>query len=400
VTTTLEKFLAFEADLNNVLLERTTEVHLATLAILAKRHMFMLGEPGVGKSMLVDQITKRIQESRKFKWLLTKGTVPEEIFGGPDLLTFKNEGIYRRVTTGKLPAVEFAMLDEIFNASDAILNSLLLLINEGEFINPGEDSKVPLLTLFAASNSMPQTAELEALVDRLIIRVVTKAISDDSNFVQMMLAEDYEPQVYLTLDEITEAQAEVAQVEVTDSVMEAILKMRNRFKEEDIWVSDRRFHQVISIIKAEAWLNGRTSALVEDTKPLVYSMWREPSQIEKIREIIYDLADPIEAEVLALSTEMEAVFAEFKSVMADTTNPNRRGKQAMESLNYYKKAKREYLALYERAKDKGQVPTALTDFKKRLQVMGPVILREGLEIDDEDIEEFDAKIEKRSQDFE
>lgn len=399
MTTTLEKFLAFEADLNNVLLERTTEVHLATLAILSKRHMFMLGEPGVGKSMLVDQITKRIQKSRKFKWLLTKGTVPEEIFGGPDLMTFKNEGIYRRVTTGKLPDVEFAMLDEIFNASDAILNSLLLIINEGEFINPGDDPKVPLLTLFAASNTMPQSAELEALVDRLVIRVITKRISDESNFVEMMLAEEYEPQAYLTLEEITEAQEEVAKVVVTDQVMEAILKMRSRFADEDIWVSDRRFHQVMSIVKAEAWLDGRDTALVSDTKPLIYSMWREQSQIEKIREIVYDLADPIESEVLALSSEMEKVFAEFNSVMADTTNPNRRGKQAMESLNYYKKAKREWLALYEKAKEKGQVSPALTDFKKRLQHMGPIILREGLEIDEEDIEEFDAQIEKRSEGF-
>ena len=77
---------------------------------------------------------------------------------------------YVRQTNGYLPTAEVAFVDEIFKANSAILNALLTLLNERLFDNGYKRLKVPLLTLIAASNELPESEELDALYDRFLIR--------------------------------------------------------------------------------------------------------------------------------------------------------------------------------------------------------------------------------------
>ncbi|NIO11306.1 MAG: AAA domain-containing protein, partial [Deltaproteobacteria bacterium] len=67
---------------------------------------------------------------------------------------------YRRVTSHKLPEAHIAFLDEIFKANSSILNAILTLINERLFHNGKDVVSVPLLTLFGASNELPEDDEL------------------------------------------------------------------------------------------------------------------------------------------------------------------------------------------------------------------------------------------------
>lgn len=77
---------------------------------------------------------------------------------------------YVRQTNSYLPTAEVAFVDEIFKANSAILNALLTLLNERLFDNGHSRLKVPLLTLIAASNELPESEELDALYDRFLIR--------------------------------------------------------------------------------------------------------------------------------------------------------------------------------------------------------------------------------------
>ena len=77
---------------------------------------------------------------------------------------------YVRQTNGYLPTAEVAFVDEIFKANSAILNALLTLLNERLFDNGHSRLQVPLLTLIAASNELPESEELDALYDRFLIR--------------------------------------------------------------------------------------------------------------------------------------------------------------------------------------------------------------------------------------
>lgn len=393
-----EKFRALQEDIAGTVLDRHEEIHSAVLALVARQHMFLLGKPGVAKSMLFDQLTDRITDINTYKWQLNKFSVPEEIFGGPDLKMLKEEGTYRRITDGKLPQAHIGWVDEVFKANSSILNALLLIINEREFHNPGDDPHVPLVSLFTASNEMPQNAELEALVDRLLIRHIVSPLGDPDLIVQMLDAEEREPEVFISLEEIEQAHVEAQKVVIGERIFEVVLELKSKLEREGIEVTDRRLKQSMSIIKAEAWLNGHEIADVMDTRPLSYVFWRDPSQFDTVRRIVLDVADPIEREVLKLADELDKVYAEFRQVMADEDNDYARAKQSMETYKYFKKARDEYGVLRDRQIEQGRTTTkALDDMRRRLRELGPKILSEGVGLPD--AEAFDEAIEKRSKGF-
>ena len=391
-----EKFHAFETDVNVDLLDRRDEIHSAMLAMISGKHLFLLGEPGVAKSMLVDEIVRRLTPATVFKWMLTKFSVPEEVFGGLDLPTMKESGTYRRITDGKLPSVDFAFIDEVFKANSSILNALLKVMNEGEFDNPGDDPNIPLITLFSASNEMPQSAELEALVDRFTLRHIVTGLQDPALFVQMLQlpSTPREPEAFLTLDEVRQAQQEAKQVEVGNNIYDAMLELKTKLKKEGIVVTDRRFHQSLSIIKAEAWMNGNTKAQVYDTTPLQYVMWRDPAHFDLVRKIVYDLADPLEREALKLAQEIEEAWTEFQAGMSESESPHRRGQQAIQTYSYFKKAREEWKSMNEEANKSGRQSRALRDIQKRLKHLTPQVLENGIGLDAEDVSNIDAQIEE------
>ena len=43
--------------------------------------MLLIGPPGTAKSMLADELCRRLNGADYFQWLLTKFTTPEELFG-------------------------------------------------------------------------------------------------------------------------------------------------------------------------------------------------------------------------------------------------------------------------------------------------------------------------------
>lgn len=385
----LAKFLAVEADLEDVLLERRDEIHAAMLCILAKKHMFMLGSPGVAKSMTVDEIARRItglDENGYFKWLLTKFSVPEELFGGPDFKLMRDEGIYKRRTGGKLPTAHFAFLDEVFKANSAILNALLKMMNEREFDNPGDDPRVPLCTMFTASNELPASAELDALADRLHFWFFVKPIGESSNFVKMLTMQDREPRAFISIDDITQAQREIDDVIITDEILDCILELRERLSDDEVTVTDRRFRQAMDVIRAEAWMNGHNIAEVYDMKPLMHMLWRDPAQMKKVQDCVLDLTDALEKEAREVRDEFDAAYAEFRRVIDDSEHIDKRAKQGLATYEKYKQAMDDWKRLNERRKEMNRPCKALKDLKARLDQLGPIILEEGLGVSREQVE--------------
>lgn len=75
-----------------------------------------------------------------------------------------------------LVQAEVAFIDEVFKANSAILNTLLTILNERLFDNGRERVPVPLVTMVAASNEMPESEELDALYDRFLLRCSVKQV--------------------------------------------------------------------------------------------------------------------------------------------------------------------------------------------------------------------------------
>lgn len=364
--TLASKFNILEDQLNDEVFERTDEIHSAILALLSRRHMFMFGTPGVAKSFVVDRLVERIdglEDGGYFKWLLTKFSVPEEIFGGPDFKVLKDEGIYKRITTNKLPVASVAFLDEAFKANSAILNSLLKILNEREFDNCDDDPHVPLLSVFAASNELPASRELDALADRLHFWHYVKPIAEPANFVRMLKLDVGEPDKVISLDDIKAAQEEVQKVQITDTIYEVFVNLSDQLRTADVPVTDRRFHQSIGVIQAEAWLNGREVAEVADMKPLMHMLWRTVEHIDKVRTIVLNLVDPLEKMVLDLQSELDKAVAEWDKTLLDTDVKAQRVQASLEMHDNFKKAKKEFLDLKAIEKENGRICKAMNSLE-------------------------------------
>jgi MoxR-like ATPase len=221
-----------------------------------------------------------------------------------------------RVTTGKLPEAEFAFVDEVFKSSSAVLNSLLALINERVYHNDAVPVRCPLVTMFGASNELPEGKELEALFDRFLLRFDVQYILAASNIRAVLAAGEPTIATTMTMNDLRRAQTEVAAVRVTDETVDALIAIRDACRAEGIVGSDRRWKKSLGIVRASAWLAGEKKTSPEDLAILVDSLWREPKDRPKVARIVGQLADPASMqslEIVDAAREIAAKVASMKS---------------------------------------------------------------------------------------
>jgi MoxR-like ATPase len=150
-----------------------------------------------------------------FRWLLSRTSTPEELFG-PVSLRALEEDSYRRKTKGKLPEARIAFLDEVFECNSAVLNGLLSVLNERLFFNDGEPTRIPLEIVVAASNEPPVEREgLEALLDRFLLRYMVSYVREEGSFGALLRRESEAPlrRTKITASELFEAQEEARRVD-------------------------------------------------------------------------------------------------------------------------------------------------------------------------------------------
>lgn len=287
---TLAALAALKTELNANLIERREVVDGALLAMLAGEHVLLLGPPGTAKSALVRAIASAF-EAPCFETLLTKFSTPEEVFGALSLKALEQDR-YVRNTSGMLPEAPFAFLDEVFKGNSAILNSLLALMNERTYHNGGAAMSCPLISLFGASNEMPESKTLDAMYDRFLVRYEVNYVQRHGNLKAMLLASEPTSTVRLSLAALQAEQAAAAKVSVTDQTVEGLITIRNLLAAEGLAVSDRRLKRSMKLVRASAHLNGETSTTVEDLMCLTACFWQEPKDRAKVARIIGGVADP------------------------------------------------------------------------------------------------------------
>ncbi|MCI8472328.1 MAG: AAA domain-containing protein [Clostridiales bacterium] len=335
------------------LAERDELVHTIALALLTRKNLFVLGDPGQAKSQAIDKFRSHITDAKQFDVLMSKGIDQEQLFGRLDLasiipghisnsrlnsdpkycemrkelrmlmdtaesdsdfihlvelegkmsryqrgLAMYHQGSPEILTDGKIPDSHICFLDELFKANDGVLNSLLKALNERKYTNEGVTTDIPVVSFFSASNEIPNFNNpeekcLRALYDRFDFKVCTRNVADRGNRMKILKAKQNGTDCYIgttfTLDELWHMQDEVEAVIVPDSIYEIADNILCELRRKNISVSDRTYFNFAPVVKAEAWLDGRDTVIPADLMALVNYLWNKPEEYASVQETIEKL---------------------------------------------------------------------------------------------------------------
>src|SRR5437660_3556217 len=290
------------ADAASGLVERETLVELIILAAVAQEHLLVIGPPGTAKSVAVHRVAQTIG-GRYFEYLLGRFTEPNEIFGPVDLRKLK-EGVIETEVSGMLPEADIAFLDEIFQGSTAILNTLLGILNEREFRRGHTRIHCPLRVCVGASNALPEDESLAAFADRFLVRIFVEPIADP--MLEQLLEGGWnlaqQPvscKASMTdIDKLARAARQLDLSAVRNALSHALRILRTA----GVALSDRRAVKAQFLIAAAAVLADRTSPTEADLWPLIFVV-PTPEQQDIAREALRELLSGTENKTLSSAAE-------------------------------------------------------------------------------------------------
>ncbi len=284
------------------LYEREKSMRLALLATVAGESIFLLGPPGVGKSLIARRLKYAFRDGTSFEYLMSKFSTPDEIFGPVSIKKLKEEDKYERLTDSYLPGANIVFLDEIWKAGPAIQNALLTILNEKVYRNGDQEVPVKIRGIITASNELPPTNQsLDPIWDRFLIRLQIDNIRKFKNFVLMIVDtenvynDNIPEDLKLRESELNEWSTLIDQVEVPAEVVNTVQLVKIKIDEfnnrpnnadKQIRIYDRRWKKIVHLLRTSAFLNGRKSVNLMDCFLMVDCLWNKPVQLDFIKEIV------------------------------------------------------------------------------------------------------------------
>ncbi len=350
--------------------EREEVLSLSLLSALTGESIFLLGLPGVGKSMIARRLKLAFKDATVFEYLMSRFSTPDEIFGPVSISKLKDADSYERVIDGYLPDAEIVFLDEIWKAGPAIQNTLLTVLNEKIFRNGKAELPIPLKGVIAASNELPAKDEgLEALWDRFLIRYVVNPIVQKNNFSLLLSPIESDPTPVET-EQISHQEylnylQESRKVTIPESILEIIYRLREKLNDKinakDIvsgetdsenlkyYVSDRRWKKSVNILRMSAYLNGRLQIDLSDLMLLSHMLWNDEASIQEIKQLL--------AEVI-LASLFRSYLERFKSYKRHAAVAKDKGKDSRKDL--YTPDRKHYVIQI----DDSPLKITISDYKK------------------------------------
>lgn len=291
---------------------RERAVRLLQLAVVCREHALLLGPTGTAKSELIAALARHI-EARHFTYLLTRFTEPSEIFGALDFERFR-EGTYHVRTEGMLPRAELVFLDEVFQGSSAILNTLLTLLNERRYHNGAHAEQAPLITLLGATNDIPDDPGLTAFSDRFLIRLQVEPVGGTDLERLLQVGWEHEKRRLaasvdvgaaagrpargggtvtsggtVTVERLGQLALRLRDIDL-DPVLGEHRELVRQLLIQGVRLSDRRVVRSLKLVAGAALLRESRTAQPADLWPLAH-IWTDPADRTTVEEAVHTVVE-------------------------------------------------------------------------------------------------------------
>lgn len=288
----IDKLQAVLQHLKSTFVGKDEIIDLLGICLVGRENLFLLGPPGTAKSAIVRELSKLV-DGKTFEYLLTRFTEPNELFGPFDIRKLRDGDLVTN-TEGMLPEASLIFLDELLNANSAILNSLLMVLNEKIFRRGRETRQLPVLMVIGASNHLPEDEALQALFDRFLLRVKCENVDPQQlnavlNAGWMLEQKPLSEKPTITTDEVRHLQSFTSLIDLT-AIRPVYIELIQKLRNAGLQVSDRRAVKLQRLIAASALICKRSVAIASDLWILRH-VWDTEEQYEIINNIVSAVAD-------------------------------------------------------------------------------------------------------------
>jgi MoxR-like ATPase len=299
------------AELGEFFVEREQTLRNVMLSLLTRQHMFLLGPVGAGKTYLLESLAARVTGANFFAVQLDQQMSKDDLFGPIDIPKFEHANVWERDTDGYLPWAHLALLDEPGKAGATTLTPLLRVMNERAFRNGKTEVALPLMTIIGGSNELLDE-KLAATWDRFLIREEVGYVAEADSVRQLLRASAPQGTTRVHLSDLRYAQIAVKKVTIDTDLEDRILAIRAALFAQAMPFSDRRLRASLDLLRAAAWLQGRTAVAPEDLMVLCDVLWQRPEQRAAVRDVVLEQAGDVNRQLEEVREVVESVATEIR----------------------------------------------------------------------------------------
>ena len=273
-----QKIDAIKQTLNNIVLGKESQVEMAIVCLLAKGHLLIEDLPGMGKTTLAHAISRVFGlEFQRIQF--TSDLLPADITGtaifdrNQQAFSFHPGPIFSQVI----------LADEINRATPKTQSALLEAMEEHQVTIEGETRKLPSpFFVIATQNPAHQIGTYplpESQLDRFLVRLSLGYPHPEFEKSLLLsgekraMANSAKPQ--LTSEQLIEMQSQVEQINVSESIVDYLLKLvieTRRSPDLVHGLSPRAGLAITQAAKAYAWLQQRDFVIPEDVQYVFVSV--------------------------------------------------------------------------------------------------------------------------------
>lgn len=335
------KFKNHLDEVKKYFVERDKEFEQIKYALLIKEHILLKGKPGTAKSRIGKYSFGYIGSSKTFAIQLSKFMSEEYLFGAININKMRNEGKVEHIVKDSVVDSEFAFIDEVFDGNDALLRSLLEVLNERTFTRHSQKVDCKLHSAILTSNYVREDEVTEAFLDRILFKSEVRQIESNRNRLDMYkgyiengdrshlnLRKSLSNGKGLSYEELNAVSSYIlnANIEIPEAILRLYdLIVREYIKQSNVYISDRKSNKMLNIVKASALLNGRVKATFEDIEPIKYALvTANDEQQEELFRAVYSKLMTDNVKYAGVCEELEklaAVYAALQKTVSLKMNP-------------------------------------------------------------------------------